>query len=231
MNQYPVNLDLRGRKVLVVGGGRVACRKAKDALEAGAEITVVSPAVDAEMAALRDAGSLRLVSRRFEAADLEGCFLAIAATDDTAVNAEVSRAALREDILVNVVDDAALSNFTVPAKLRRGALLLTASTGGASPSLSREIRRKLEGIFGEEYAAYLEFMEKLRPFVIEKTGDQRERAAIFGALADFGLIDLFAKDRLRFLESLRDRLPAGLMKRAEEILPLARDGRMGPTEG
>jgi len=231
VNQYPVNLDLRGRKVLVVGGGRVACRKAKDALEAGAEITVVSPAVDAEMAALRDAGSLRLVSRRFEAADLEGCFLAIAATDDTAVNAEVSRAALREDILVNVVDDAALSNFTVPAKLRRGALLLTASTGGASPSLSREIRRKLEGIFGEEYAAYLEFMEKLRPFVIEKTGDQRERAAIFGALADFGLIDLFAKDRLRFLESLRDRLPAGLMKRAEEILPLARDGRMGPTEG
>ncbi|MDA8426718.1 MAG: bifunctional precorrin-2 dehydrogenase/sirohydrochlorin ferrochelatase [Treponema sp.] len=231
MNQYPVNLDLRGRKVLVVGGGRVACRKAKDALEAGAEITVVSPAVDAELAALRDAGSLRQVPRRFEAADLEGCFLAIAATDDRAVNAEVSRAAFRGNILVNVVDDAALSNFTVPAKLRRGALLLTASTGGASPSLSREIRKKLEGIFGEEYAAYVEFMARLRPAIIEMTDDPLARAAIFGYLADFGLIELFAKDRFRFLERLRDGLPAGLMKRAEEILLFARDGRRGPTEG
>ncbi|MGO8693580.1 MAG: bifunctional precorrin-2 dehydrogenase/sirohydrochlorin ferrochelatase [Rectinemataceae bacterium] len=220
MNRYPISLDLCGRKVLIVGGGRVACRKVKDLIEVGAEITVVSPNVDFEIAALLEAGRIRHEPRKFEVADLAGCFLVIAAASDRAVNAEVGREALRADMLVNVVDDAGLSNFTTPAKVRRGDLLLTASTNGKSPALSREIRKKLERAFGEEYAAYLDFMGELRTIILDEIEEPREREAIFGSLTDFGLVELFSNDRALFRKSLGEILPARLMVRIEERHPM-----------
>ncbi len=153
---YPAFLDLRGKRCIVVGGGRVALRKVEGLLEAGAAVTVIAPeqvALPAEVCVLR---------RIYQRGDLAGARLVLAATNDASVNAEVAREAEERGILLNVVDDPAHCSFIVPALLRRGALCLAISTGGASPTLARRLREQLEEQFGPEYAALLELLHTLR---------------------------------------------------------------------
>jgi len=218
MNQYPVNLNLHGRKVLVVGGGGVACRKLRDLMAARAEITLVSPKVNEEIVGLLEEGTLRYEPREFRAEDVGGCFLVIAATGDDAVNAEVSRHALGVNALVNVVDNAELSSFTLPAKVRRGDLLLTASTGGALPAFSRAIRDRLELSFGEEYAAYLELVGELRPVIKRRVADPRRRKEIFTQLADFRLVDLLTEDSNLFRQKIGEILSESLTDHVSSLI-------------
>ena len=153
---YPAFLDLRGKRCIVVGGGSVALRKVEGLLEVGAAVTVIAPehvALPAEVSVLR---------RVYQPGDLAGARLVIAATNDSAVNAEVAREAEERGILVNVVDDPARCSFILPALLRRGALCLAISTGGASPTFARRLREQLEAQFGPEYAALLELLAVLR---------------------------------------------------------------------
>ena len=141
---YPVFLDLRGRPVLVVGGGKVALRKARGLVEAGARLTVVAPECRPEFERL----PVRLARRRFRASDLEGAFLAFTATDDRAVNARVAREARRRGIPVNVADSRDECDFLVPARVRRGHLQIAVSTGGERPRLAADLRRRLESVLG-----------------------------------------------------------------------------------
>jgi len=145
-------LDLRGRRCLVVGGGEIGERKARALLACGAEVTVVSPTVTPGLAALAIVG--RVVERRrpFRRSDLRGCALVVAATGNPEVDDAVAALARRARALVNVVDRPERCDFIVPSVLQRGQLQIAVSTGGRSPALAREIRRRLEARFGPEYA-------------------------------------------------------------------------------
>lgn len=153
---YPVFLDLRGRRCVVVGGGEVALRKVEGLLAAGAEVTVVAPQ------ALPMPAGVTLVERAFRPDDLDGAFFVISATGDRAVNSAVAEEAKARDILINVVDVPAESSAILPAVVRRGEFVLAISTGGASPALARRLRERLEQEFGEEYGELIAFLKSLR---------------------------------------------------------------------
>ncbi|MGC8833742.1 MAG: precorrin-2 dehydrogenase/sirohydrochlorin ferrochelatase family protein, partial [Armatimonadota bacterium] len=127
---YPVFLDLRGKRVLVVGGGQVALRKVKSLLECGAEVLVVAPEAVPDLQQMARDGRIRLVSREYTEVDLEGASLVISATDSRDVNQRVSADAQARGVFVNVVDDPELCSFIVPSVMRRGELVVAVSTGG-----------------------------------------------------------------------------------------------------
>ena len=149
---FPAFLDLRGRRCLVVGGGPVGERKVRALLECGARVVVVSPGVTPELASLAAGGRIEHWARAFRRSDARGCTLAVAATGDPFVDRAVAAAARPWRVLVNVVDEPEHCDYILPSVLRRGELQIAVSTGGRSPALAREIRRRLEGLFGPEYA-------------------------------------------------------------------------------
>lgn len=141
---FPAFLDLRGRPVLVVGGGAVARRKIAALLPTGARVRVGAPEFAPEVMAWAAEGRIELLTGRFEPAWLDDVWLAIAATDDADVNRAVATAADARRIWANVVDDAPLCSFQVPARIERGPLQIAISSGGGAPMLARHLREKLE---------------------------------------------------------------------------------------
>jgi precorrin-2 dehydrogenase len=162
MGYYPVFLEVAGRPCVVVGGGPIACRKVEGLLEAGASVTVVSPALEPALAALVAAGRIRHVARAWTPGDLAGAQLAFVATADGAVNDAVAREGRSRGVWVNAADDPERCDFILPSVLRRGHLLIAVATGGASPALSRAVREELEGVVGDDYAALAEVVSDVR---------------------------------------------------------------------
>lgn len=188
MNYYPAYLDLRGRLVLLVGGGRVAARKLASLIGAGARVRLVTPELAAETAAQLPHAMVEERRRGFAPADLEGVWLAVCATDDEAVNRDVARVAEEKRVFVNVVDVPPLCSFIVPASLTRGELMLAVSTGGASPAMARRLRERLEREFGPEWGPYLRLMRALRQRVTAQGRPAEENRPLFFALADSELL-------------------------------------------
>jgi len=184
MKYYPVVLDLAGRVCLVAGGGAVAERKVRALLDAGAEVTVVSPSLTAGLRDRAAAGTLVHRSKLLEERDLEGAFLVIAATDDDAVNDNIAGHCRKRGVLVNVATSPAASSFLVPSVVERGDLLIAVSTSGASPALARQVRMRLEREFGPEYAALLEALARLRQRLPASVADEATRRGIYEAVVD-----------------------------------------------
>ena len=143
MRYFPLFADLRDRCVLVVGGGAVAERKVRLLLEAGARVRLVAPEVTPW---LRENPAIAVHREPFDPRHFEGAVLAVAATDDRAVNAAVAAAGRERNVLVNVVDVAELSSFIVPAIVDRSPLVIAISTGGVAPVLARLVRERLESL-------------------------------------------------------------------------------------
>jgi siroheme synthase-like protein len=139
---YPIFLDLRNKPVLVVGAGKVALRKTRGLVEAGARVTVVAPEWEAEFETL----GVRMVPRHFRASDLQHACLVFAATDDRQTNHRVAVAAKGRGIPANVADSQPECDFILPARVTKGELQIAVSTGGASPRLAADLRRKLEDL-------------------------------------------------------------------------------------
>jgi precorrin-2 dehydrogenase/sirohydrochlorin ferrochelatase len=160
---YPLVLnDLVVRRCVVVGGGQVAERKIHGLLDAGALPQVISPSLTEQLGAWADAGQVHHIARGYEPGDLAGASLVFAATNDAVLNRRVAEDARHAGALVNLADDGAASDFSTPATVRRGDLLLTISTAGASPILAAHIRRELEQYYGTEYAALAADLRALR---------------------------------------------------------------------
>lgn len=143
---YPVFFELNRRSVLVVGAGKVGLRKIRGLVEAGARVTVVAPRAGPRL----ERSSVRWLRRRFRKSDLRGKFLAFAATDDRRVNRDVALEAKRLGIPVNVADAPEECDFIVPARVRSGALQIAISTGGRSPRLAAELRRRIEALLADD---------------------------------------------------------------------------------
>lgn len=149
---YPVFLDVRNRTCVVIGGGNVGEEKARKLLECEARVVVISPEVNAAVRELAEAGKVTWLPRAYQPGDLEGAFLAIAATDSNQVNRQIAAEAEQRNVLLNVVDVTHLCTFIAPAVARRGDVTIAVSTSGASPALARKFREELSRSRILEYA-------------------------------------------------------------------------------
>jgi len=179
---FPVFLDLAGRRVLLVGGGVVARRKAEALLEAGADLVVGAPELVPELAQAASAGRLTHWCGRFDPTWLDGAWLVIAATDDAEINAAVAREAEARRIWVNVVDDAPRCSFQVPARVERGPLQVAISSRGAAPMLARWLRETLETQLDPGLGALAEWLGSKREVLRQRYPDTARRRQVIEAL-------------------------------------------------
>jgi precorrin-2 dehydrogenase/sirohydrochlorin ferrochelatase len=204
---YLVNLAVRGRPAVVVGGGGVAARKIDGLLEAGASVTVIAPQACASVRALAEAGRIRLHSRDYVAEDVRGACLVVAATDNEEVNARVAADATSAGILVNVVDRPALCSFTIPAVVRRGDLTLAVATEGRCPAFARALREDLERRYGPEYEETLRRLAEIRDRLREAGWDSARIQAALSDIVRAGLVALVASgDQERIQRLIESRL-------------------------
>lgn len=210
MRYYPVNLDILGRRCLVVGGGGVGHRKVKTLLACGANVTVVSPAVVSELQALADAGNIIWHARGYLTPDLAGMFLVIGATDDERLNAQISADAMDRNMLCNIADRPAACNFILPSIVHRGDLVLTVSTSGKSPAFAKQLRKELEKQFGEEYKAFLQLMGTVRDKLLSQAHEPEIHKPLFENLIHAGLLTFIKnKDAAAINRLLRETLGPG----------------------
>ncbi|PIQ82081.1 MAG: siroheme synthase [Candidatus Omnitrophica bacterium CG11_big_fil_rev_8_21_14_0_20_64_10] len=181
MAYYPVFLELKNRPCLVIGGGRIAWDKARQLVRAGARVTVVAPVLGAGMKRLKAGGRVRWRRKTFGPGDLKGVELVIAGTDQQPVNERVFRECRRRRIWVNVVDQPKLCAFIVPSMVRRGRLTLAISTGGASPALSKWIRKDLERRYGPELGRLLTRLARGRGKILKAVPDYNKRKRVYEA--------------------------------------------------
>lgn len=189
MSDYPILLQLKGRPCVVIGGGPVAIRKARGLVEAGARVRLVACALAVPAGEL---AGVEVVVRPYRAGDLEGAFVAFAATDDRLVNAAVVREARQRGVLVSVADAPDEGDFTLPALLRRGNLTVSVATAGGSPALAALLRDMLAKQLGPEWATVLEIASALRQKQLTLQGKTEYNQAILRRLLEGGLPDLIA---------------------------------------
>jgi precorrin-2 dehydrogenase/sirohydrochlorin ferrochelatase len=195
MRYYPLFLDLTGRLVVVVGGGRVAERKVRQLLACGARVTVISPTATPRLRTWHRRDAIRWRPRRYKRCDLQQAWLVVSASDDAAVNRRVARDAVRCRTLANVVDDASVSTAIAPAWFRRGALVVAFSTGGASPALARQLRLRLSREIGRDYSAYVKLLAHVRGEIRRRVKDAGARQRLMRRLVRTELLPLMKSER------------------------------------
>lgn len=190
----PLFLDLRQRRVLVVGGGGVAVRKVAALLESGAEIALVAPTLEPALEALVRAGRIAHLGARFHPEQLDAVWLVIAATDAADVNHAVADAAHARQRWVNVVDDAALASAQLPARVQRGPLQIAISSGGAAPMLARHLREQLEAQFDDAFAVLAQLCSDLRARIRAQLPELALRRGFFQRVLSGPTLSLLRRD-------------------------------------
>ena len=217
---YPIILELRNKRAVVVGGGRVAERKILGLLEAQADVFCVAPAATEEIERLAAAGRIARIGRPYEEADLDGAFLAFAATDDRVVNAEIVSAARRARILVNDASAGERGDFITPATVGAGPLSVTVDTAGQAPALAARIREELAERFDARYARAVETLGRMREYVQTTLAPDRRSEVLrrlahldIGALAAMhaGSAQHAVDEVVASLEAAMDRTPLTLV--------------------
>ena len=213
MKYYPIQLDIRNRNCLVVGGGDVGSRKVNGLLGCGAMVTAVSPRVTESLQKLADNGSIRLKLRSYRSSDLEEMFIVIGATDDEALNLRIYTDAGARNVLCNIADRPEVCNFILPAVVNRGDLVITISTSGKSPAYAKHLRKEMEKQYGAEQEDFLRLMGEIRKKFLADTTDKHEPGSgkkRFEALVDRGLVALIKKgDKTGVNRLLRECLGDG----------------------
>ncbi|KML44505.1 precorrin-2 dehydrogenase/sirohydrochlorin ferrochelatase family protein [Cytobacillus firmus] len=175
MNYFPLLMNLDYKKVVIVGGGHVARQKAEALLPTKAQVTVISPEVTEKLQLYIHEGLVTWKEKSFEPADLDDAALIFAVTNDEEVNNAVEEAAQHWQLLSRA-DAKGRVDFINPAVVRRGEFILTVSTSGASPGLTRKVKSELAEQYGEHYAQYVRFLKEARQRILEKfTGDEKKQ--------------------------------------------------------
>jgi len=193
MRYYPVNLDIRNRRCLVVGGGPIGSRKTLALLGCGASVTVVSPDATERLVTLSDNREIELKRRTYRSSDPKGMFLVIGATDDDLLNRQVHDDAERLGILCNIADRPEICSFILPAVVNRGDLVIAISTSGKSPAFAKQLRLELAERFGDEYAEFLELMGAIRRQLLSRDHAPKTHKPLFEQLISGNLVDLVKK--------------------------------------
>jgi precorrin-2 dehydrogenase/sirohydrochlorin ferrochelatase len=162
MSLYPMFLKLEGRRVLVVGGGKIAAEKIYAVLRSATDVTVIAPSVVESIRHWAEQGQVRHLAQEYRRGMARGYFLVIAATDSESVNRAVYDEASRSGALVNAVDDPDYCSFYAPSVVSRGDFQIAISTGGASPALAQQVRKELEQTYGPEYGPWTAWLGRMR---------------------------------------------------------------------
>jgi len=209
---YPVSLNVENRLCLVVGGGRVAARKARTLLEYDAVVRLVSPEICRELTILQQSGKIEYIKSLYRRDFLAGVFLVIGATGDSPTNKSISDDCRSAGLLVNIADDPGNCNFFVPAVLRRGPLQIAVSTDGKSPLLARKIKEQLAAMYPAGYGDFLIAAGKYREMVLNESAAPEDKATLLESLLDNNVMDM-----------LRD----GRFEQAKEYMKNAYNSRRG----
>jgi precorrin-2 dehydrogenase/sirohydrochlorin ferrochelatase len=191
LKYYPIFLDIRGKKCVIIGGGEVAARKAERLLDCGAKVSVISPKLAPELAALKDKKLISHIAAEYSGDLIDGAALIIGATDNEKTNAQISRDARSKSIPVNIVDDPQKCDFILPSLVQRGDLAMAIGTGGKSPALARHLREELESRYGKEYEILLNILGNLRVRMEKNAGVGKDW---FNSLMAAGILN-FIKEK------------------------------------
>ena len=209
---YPAFIDVRDRNCVVIGGGDMGEEKALKLLECGARVVVISPSVTNRVKELERGGRLSWTRRQYRRGDLERAFIAIAATEDDALNREIAQEAEERNVLLNVVDVTHLCTFIAPSVARRGEVTVATSTGGASPALARTFREKIERSRILEYADLAPLLSEARAHL------KRERLKVspdhWQHCITEELLDMAQSGPT---QDAYDKLMSGLLSKAEPV--------------
>ena len=189
MKYYPIYLDIREKRCVVIGGGDVAARKILRLLECGAVVSVVSRKLTTPLAAMAENGQIIHMNDNYDQQYLAGAFLVIGATDQEEVNDRIAADCRARGVMVNIVDDPGHCDFILPSLVNRGSLSIAVSTDGKSPALARKLREELSAQFGPEYECYLDLLGYLREMIIPAGRSADDNRDIFTALVNSPLLE------------------------------------------
>ena len=184
MGYLSFNLQIQDKPIVIIGGGSVAQRKTATILPAGARLTVISPTITVGLKKLRDSGAISHLQREYRTGDLDGAFMAIAATNRRDVNRAVAEEAGRLGILVEITDNPTAGNVTSPALVRQGDLSIAISTNNRAPALSAVIKKELTEIFGPEYAQTVRILGTVREKLLTVEGGSTYNRQVLCELAE-----------------------------------------------
>ena len=218
---YPVFLDLRGRRAVVIGGGAVAEQKVHGLIAAGAHVTLVSPETTPPLADLARRGAIEIRRRPYRPGDLAGAWLAIAASDDRAVNEAAWAEAERVGVPLNAVDDLEHCSFIAPAIHRDGDITVAVSTGGKSPALAVRLRQRIARLVRRAEARLCALLGELRPELAGRVPDARARTALWYEIVDSDVIEFVRRGDI---EGARGRIEELLGPHPLSPSPFGRGG-------
>lgn len=197
MKKYNITLDLNYRKVLVVGGGKIAERKIKGLLKAEASITVISPALTANLDLLQQKNKFTWLQRKYQAQDAFDYFLVFATTNDPAANQLVNEDVKLFGGLVNICDDPLQNDFNVPSVIPCGEeITFSVSTNGLSPALTKLIAQDLGERYGENFASFAKFLAQLRQKIKKQLLDSAEREKLWQTILTKEIFELVRQEKL-----------------------------------
>lgn len=205
---YPVFLNIKDKKCVIVGGGKVSYRKIKVILNCGANIIVISPEFNKKILRIAKDESIKLVNRPYRKSDINGACLVIAATGDKELNKRISEDSKKVRALVNVVDDIERSDFISPSFFRRGNLTIAISTNGKSPFIAKKIRERIEKSISREYRVLIDLFDEIRS-QFKKEGVSISSKKWESAIDIDSLLDFLKKGKYK---ELRDSLIKALKK-------------------
>ncbi len=185
---YPINLNLNDVEITIIGGGEVAYRKCKNFIDFGKRIKVISLDFSDKFEGIKS--KIEMIHDTYNEEYIKFSFIVVAATNNKEINKKVGIYCRENGKLVNVVDDINLSNYTVPSYIKRGDLLISISTGGKSPSLSKKIKDELKEKYDESYEEYINLLGIAREKIIKKYDVISERKKLLNSLINLSLEDL-----------------------------------------
>ncbi len=194
MAKYPIYLELSGRRVVIIGAGPVAVRKARTVLEAGARLVIIAEQINDMPAWLCSDNNAELVKSRYSKEYLAGAVLVIASTNKSKLNKQIYKDCQELEILCNVVDVPELCDFFVPAVTKYGGLQIAVGTDGHCPAYAGHIRKKLEKIFTAKHGEFLAELGPLRKQIIENVPDAADRKTLLGQLVGDKSFEYFTEN-------------------------------------
>lgn len=193
---YPAMLNITNQCITIVGGGKVAYRKAKAFLEFGGKVRVISTAFYEKFEELQS--QIQCLHRTYREEDLAESFLVVAATNDQQVNEAIGSYCQTNRILCNVIDNIHLSSFIVPAYMKQGDLIISISTNGKSPSLASKIKKELSEQYDASYQEYLDILGRIREKVVKSESSEADKKVILHHIITLELEELRAYEKSHF---------------------------------
>lgn len=185
---YPAMLNITNQRITIVGGGKVAYRKAKAFLEFNGQVRVISTAFYEKFEELEE--QVECIQRTYTKEDLLESFLVVAATNDGHTNEEIGKYCKENHVLCNVIDNIHLSSFIVPAYMKQGDLIISISTNGKSPSLAGKIKKELSQQYDESYQEYLDILGRIREKVVKSQRNEEDKKGILHHIITLELEEL-----------------------------------------